>query len=288
MNRRDQIIDAASKLEALPAVALELLDVLKDPDADAKTVARVIEHDPALTANVLKLANAAAMGTQQRIYSIKDALVRIGLRKTAEVVLDVAVAPYAGKPIGGYDLPAGAMWQHSAATAIATDVLAETLDIDSPIEAFTAGLLHDIGKLALGQFVDIHIEPIRQLAFEQGLSFEQAEREVLGIDHAEVGAVLLEAWGIEGPLRETVRWHHQPECADLAWRPTVDRVHAAVQIVTAAGIGGGADGAQYHTSRESIDHLGLGPAIVEKVLCETVTRLGELCQLNPRLSGSDT
>lgn len=286
MNRREAIIATVSKIDALPAVAVELLGIIQSPDADAGTVARVIEHDPAMAANVLKLANSAAAGARQPIRSIKQAVARIGLRGTAELVLDVVVGPYAGRPIQGYDLPPGALWKHAAAVAIATEVLCDVSGRPAPVEAFTAGLLHDIGKVVLGEFVDVDLESIRTLAFEQGLSFEAAEREVLGIDHAQVGALLLDEWGLGGTLREAVRWHHEPEGAGEDCREVVDLVHACVLIVTASGVGGGADGVQYHTSRESIEHLSLRPEVVEQVLFQTFERLEEICRLNEATTGS--
>lgn len=286
MNTREQIMDTARAITTLPPMAVELVSVLQDPDADVEHIAGVLEHDAALAANVLKLANSAAMGGRGQVRSIKQAVVRLGLRKTTELVLEVAVAPHAGRAVGGYDLPPGALWEHSAAVAIATDVLAEHHQTQPPIEAFTAGLLHDIGKLVLGHFVEVDFEPIRTLAFEQGLSFEQAERQVLGIDHAEVGAALLSAWGLDGPLREAVRWHHEPEHAPDQAKAVVDLVHAAVQIVTAAGIGGGADGTHYQTSQRAIRQWGVRPKLVERVLSRTMQKLRALQELNPQTIGS--
>ncbi len=286
MTRREQIIQRAGTIKTLPPLAVKLVSILQDPEADVDRIAQVIEHDPALAANVLKLSNSAANGGRGAIRSIKQAVMRIGLRKTAELVLDVAIAPHAGRQVRGYDLAPGSLWQHSAAVAITTDVLAEHRGLTPPIEAFTAGLLHDIGKLVLGHFVEVDFGPILTLAFEQGLSFEQAEREVLGIDHAEVGAVLLDAWGLDGPLREAVRWHHEPQHAAQDTQPVVELVHTAVQIVTSAGIGGGADGTHYHTSHHAWERLKLKPRAVERVLCQTMTRLSELLELTHDTSGS--
>lgn len=285
MNTRSQIIDIASNIKTLPTAAIELISTLRDPDADARLIANIIEHDAALAANILKHANAASNGLRSPICSIRQALVHIGFRKTSMLVLASAVAPYARQPVRGYDLQPGALWKHASAVAIATDVLAEALNITPPEETYTAGLLHDIGKLVLGHYVDLDLTSIQALAFEQNLSFEQAEFQVLGIDHAEVGAVLLSSWGMSGSLLEAVRWHHEPERANESARLVVDLVHSCVQIITASGLSGGADGVQYHSSAASLEHLKIRPALVEKVLFETYTKLDEHEQLQQKLSG---
>lgn len=276
MNTRQNIIDTAQQLDALPPLAVELITLLQSPDADINSVANVIAHDPANAANVLKLANSAAMAPTAPIHSVKQAVMRIGLRKTTELVLNGVVAQHAGQPVLGYDLPTGALWEFSAAAAIATEQLATALHKTAPPEAFTAGLFQDLGKLVLGHFVQVDFEPIRELAFQRGHSFEEAEREVLGVDHAEVGAILLESWGIDGTIHDAVRWHHAPESAPQSARQTARLVHAAGQIVNLAGIGGGSDGNHYRPSASTLCELEVSPKIVEQVLRETVSQLDSL------------
>lgn len=288
MNTRETIIDTASQLEALPPLAVELIELLQSDDADVNHVAEVIAHDPASSANVLKLANSAAMAPVSPIHGIKQAVMRIGLRKTTELVLNGVVAQHINRPVLGYDLGPGALWEFSAAAAIATERLAAAHQKPAPPEAFTAGLLQDIGKLILGHFVQVDFQPIRTYAFEQNQSFEQAEQHVLGIDHAEVGAILLEAWGIDGCIREAVRWHHAPQHATDEARHTAQLVHAAGQIVNLTGIGGGSDGSQYRPSDTALDELDVSPRVVEQVMRETVYQLEDLRRICKRTNESST
>lgn len=276
MNTRETIIETARRLEALPPLAVELIELLQSDDADVLHVAEVIAHDPASSANVLKLANSAAMAPTMPIRGIKQALLRIGLRKTTKLVLNSMVANHINHPVLGYDLAPGALWEFSAAAAIATECLAAAHHKPAPPQAFTAGLLQDIGKLILGHFVQIDFEPIRTYAFEQNQSFEQAEQHVLGINHAEVGAILLETWGIDGCIRDAVRWHHEPQHASDDARHTAQLVHAAGQIVNLAGIGGGADGSHYRPSDTALTELEVSPRVVEQVMRETVSQIEDL------------
>lgn len=286
MSTRETIIQTAKRLEALPPLAAELIGLLQSPDADVNRVAEVIAHDPANAANVLKLANSAAMAPRAPITSVKQAVMRIGLRKTTELVLNGVVAKHAGKPVLGYDLAAGSLWEFSAAAAIATERLAAAHGEPASAEAFTAGLLQDLGKLVLGHFVRVDSAPIHKIAFSQNRSFEEAERLVLGIDHAEVGAILLDAWGIGGTIRDAVRWHHEPERAPDSARHIARLVHAAGQIVNLAGIGGGADGNHYRPSVAALNELDVRPKVVEQVLRETAIQLEQLRGLTRELSES--
>ena len=112
------------------------------------------------------------------------------------MVLCMSVAPLVRKPVKGYDMESGGLWHHSIATAICADKLAQILKLDDVEEIFTAGLLHDMGKVLLGTFVEIDDEPIKDLVNNGNLSFNEAEQAVLGIDHAEAAAELLQSWNL--------------------------------------------------------------------------------------------
>ena len=153
--------------------------------------------------------------------------------------------------------------------------LSTSLGVAAPNYVFTAGLLHDVGKIVLGTFVEVDPAPILGLAFDQGLSFEEAEREVLGIDHAEVGAALLEHWGLPGPIAEAVRCHHHP--AKVNGDPLVaDLVHVADVLALMAGLGTGSDGLHYRPAAESLERLEVTNLVAETATCRMLGRLEEL------------
>ena len=285
MTMREQIIQTANEIEAMPPLAIDLINLLQCPDTTISEVADVIAHDPASAVNVLKLANSAAMAPRTQITEIKPAVARIGMDKTAKLVLQSVVAHHINRPVQGYDLSPGSLWAFSASAAIATQVLSNINQAPASPEAYTAGLFQDLGKLVLGHFVRVDGNAIGELAFEKGYSFEQAEREVLGIDHAEVGAILLKSWGIGGVIHDAVRWHHEPEQAPESSRPVAQVVHIAGQIVNLAGIGGGTDGSQYHPSQQALDDLNIRPKQVEQVMRETLLQLDALQSLTLQTSG---
>ncbi len=273
MTRRNEILSAVTQVASLPVAAMKVIPMLRDPSADICEVARLINHDPGLAANVLKLANSAGYAARSKVTTIDAALVRLGMRRTMGLVIGSAVAPFEQKPVRGYDLPAGALWRHGVAVAIGTQVLDEMLELHAPEHSFTAGLLVDIGKYVLGHFLEVDGTAIRNKAFNENMPFELAEQSVLGIDHAEVGAALLQHWGLPDELVEVVRWHHRPNQAREEVRLTTDLVHAADQLCTLSGLGVGWDGCNYLPCEAALQRLDLTETRNELALCSIVERL---------------
>jgi len=281
MNRREEILARTRDVPALPSAATRVLQMLQNPDASMADIMAIIEVDPGLTSDFLRLANSAFFAGPRRISSLRDAGVLLGTSRIQQLVIASAIFPLARQPLKGYDLPAGELLDHLVAVAIGAEELAKALQRPAPSYAFTAGLLHDVGKVVLGTFVEIDSRPIVHMAFKDGLSFEVAERAVLGIDHAEVGAALLEYWQLPDSIVQVVRWHHQPE--EVPGDPYVtDLVHAADSLSVECGLGTGVDGLNYCSSRVTIDRLHLRTKVTEAVTCKMLTELQALRAQNFR------
>lgn len=275
MSRRDDILAAVDAVPALPPAAGEVVRLVQDPEVDLADVCRAIELDASLTSNLLRLANSPWFRASREIDSVRAATVRLGLNTVFELVLSTVLAPIARRPVQGYDLPAGDLWEHSVAVGIGARQLAQILGRPAPQGLFTAGLLVDIGKIVLGSYLEVDARPVMDAAFDHGLPFDAAEREVLGIDHAEVGATLLDRWNLPRFLVDAVRWHHSPERHD--GEPIiVDLVHAADVCCMMGGVANGSDGLHYHISAASVDRLSLTNLVVERVVSGVFTELGEV------------
>jgi len=275
VSRRDEVLSRLRDVPAMPAAAMEAIRVLQDPRADAQAIMKALEHDPGLTANVLRLANSAYFGTPRKVSTVREAAVRLGTKRILRVVVACAAAPVVRRGIKGYDLPPGELWQHSASVAVGTDALAEVLKAALPASAFTAGLLHDVGKILLGTYLEVDAAAIIQLAVSEKIGFDEAERRVLGIDHAEAGAALLESWDLPEDVVQAARWHHRPD--DAPGRLiTLDLVHAADALSMAEGLGIGRDGLQYRPSKAVVLRLGLTTRVEELTLCRVLVALKEL------------
>lgn len=286
MTLRESILHQARTTCQLPVMAVRIFELLRDPESDLRTIEALIRHEPVLSAVILRHANAVACGSRQPVTGIGPALIRLGYRQTSELILQLALAPLAEPPLTGYGLRHGDLWCHAAATAIATDALAAECGLQAPIDAFTAALLHDLGKVVLHPFVGEQASRIHNQAFSGSCSFEDAEQQILGVNHAEVGAELITAWGLGPDLAECVRWHHDPHRASGRVRDLTELIHAAQHIVTLAGIGGGRDGLQYYCSESALKRFSMTPPLIEKILCRTVSEMEHLMQLTHIKPGS--
>jgi len=260
----------------MPSVVIKLRQYLSDPDISFDELAKVIEFDPGLTANLLQLANSAYFGWSGKIKTVREAITRLGTNRIFQMVLCMSVAPLVRKPVKGYDMDSDGLWRHSIATAICAEQLAVLLKIKDVEEAFTAGLLHDMGKILLGTFVEVDDEPIKNLVETEGMAFNEAEQKVLGIDHAEAAAELLRYWNLPDRVVAAARWHHEPTGAPEEHRRIVDLVHVADSICIRKGYGTGSDGPRYRHDERADRRLGLGFEIEEEVVARVADGIEDL------------
>jgi putative nucleotidyltransferase with HDIG domain len=276
---REQILTTIRNASWMPTLALRAASLLQDPGVDIGELTRTIEYDPGLTTNILRLANSTFFGAPRSIKSVREAIVRHGTQNILQLILMSTTTRILGKEIRGYDLQPGRLWEHSIAVAIATGHLASALKVEPPAHLFTTALLHDIGKVILGTYVEVDSAPILALAFEQQVSFEQAERQILGVDHAEVGAMLLESWNLPGAMVEAVRWHHQPDGPEHPDRLVTGLVHVADQFCLMCGIGAGVDGCHYVPSSSIVKELKITNQLAELVMSRITPSMDEICDL---------
>jgi putative nucleotidyltransferase with HDIG domain len=262
---RNDILAKVRTVPSMPSIVVKLRKYLSDPEVSFDELAKVIECDPGLTANLLQLANSAYFGWSRKIKTVKEAVTRLGTNRIFQMVLCMSVAPLVRKPIKGYDMESGGLWHHSIATAVGAEMLAKALKMPYAEEAFTAGLLHDMGKILLGTFVEVDDEPIKKLVADDGMSFNEAERQVLGIDHAEAAAELLQYWRLPESVVAAARWHHTPDQVEDKYRDIVDLVHVADILCIRMGWGIGTDGPLYCLDEAAEERLGITAEIADRV-----------------------
>ncbi|MBN2467042.1 MAG: HDOD domain-containing protein [Deltaproteobacteria bacterium] len=271
---KSQIIAGTKAIPALPRAATKLFEMLQNPDADMAEIEGILRFEPGLTANILKLTNSAYFGLPNKVGSIRQALVLLGRERLVELTMVTCAGALMWKSVPGYNLSPGELWRHSIAVSLAAEGLVKVLNLPEDKRVFTAALLHDIGKLVMGDWIKGDIEKIDELT-AQGTSFEVAERLVLGTDHAEIGAEILKSWAFPQELVMAVRWHHQPERADEP-STMVDIVHVANVLCLMIGIGIGIEGLRYELSSSATEKLGLKPADIEQVASSTLQWVDEL------------
>jgi len=275
MSKRDEILSKLDVIPSLPSVVMEIYRQVQNPDVDFGKLSEMINYEPGLAANVLKLANSAYFGFSRQVDDVRIAVARLGTKRIAELVMTIALSPMMEKGVKGYDLPPGKLWEHSVTTAVGAEKLAEVLEVPRPDYTFTAGILHDVGKIVLGNFVEVDVEEIVNYAYEKQVPFNVAERELLGIDHAEAGGLLLRNWGIPEHLVEVVMGHHEPEKYN-GDNVVLSLVHIADTISLISGFGIGLDGLFYRPNSDVLKKYRLTSRMVERVASYMVEKLEEL------------
>ena len=279
---REQIIKRMDTVEAVPVAAAKAMRLLQDQGKSLNDAIKIIEYDPALTANILKLVNSSTFASDKKISSLREATVRLGAKNILEMLVGSSMAGIMALPVKGYDLPSGELWRAAVSGAIYTELISEELKLKLPSHTFTAALLREVGKLVLGSFVDVNGDKIVKFAAESGVCFQEAEREILGIDHSEVGALLLAKWNMPSELHQPVRWHHEPENCPEADRTVTEIVHMADALTMMEGIGLGGDGLNYKVSSSVSEKLGLSMEIVETIICKMQSRREQVTDLDAK------
>lgn len=231
-------------LPPLPGVVMKLMNMCRDPEVAPRDIVEVIRHDPALTMKVLRLCNSTFYGLPRKVSSLQEAMVFIGTEALVNFVLAGQLSQYYQGDFSGYGLEQGQLWRHAVGTAICAQRVAEYANPDYSDVAFTCGLVHCVGKIVLNNFVAEEILSLLEVVEKQGKPFMEAEKNVLGMTHAEIGAAVAEQWELPEEIVETIR-HYQDPLQAGKHKQLVAIVHVGNILCVSFGIGVGSDGLAY-------------------------------------------
>ena len=206
----DPIIKKVSSFPSMPRAAIKLRELLAKEDVAVDEIVEILRHDPGLATNVLRLANSAFFGVPRKVETLKHAVTLLGIKRFAQIAVSASMSKAMETAVEGYDLSPGELWLHSIAVSRTAEVLARHKKFAETNDVFTPALLHDMGKLVLGQFVKEERHKFERIT-AKGLPLDVAEHMVLGTDHAEIGALILARWSFPDDIVNAVRWHHNPE-----------------------------------------------------------------------------
>lgn len=218
----NKFLDGVEHLPPSPRILVKLLDLFKQPDQSIDEIVKLIGHDPSFTAEVLRRCNTVHFGANQPAGDIAEAVTRLGFQEVYNVVLGMFASEAILRP--GYSPHVEILWRHSVAVAVASGVLAQAVDESVPF-AFTAGLLHEVGKVIMvssdaGRYAQ---------AVQDAAMFKRStlvtENQLFGFDHTELGACLLERWNLPPSIVAAVRHHHQ-----LAGSEPFERLAATIHL----------------------------------------------------------
>jgi putative nucleotidyltransferase with HDIG domain len=266
------IVDKLQDLPSLPAVVMELLSSIEQEDVDISVLAKKVSHDQALTAKTLRLANSPAYGLQVKVTTIQQAITFLGFQTTRNLITAAAITGcFVQGRCAGFDDKV--FWRHSIATAACARVLARRMRLNQDY-AFTAALLHDIGRLVLVSTVPERYAEVIAFRAEQDCELLEAERAVLGVDHVAAGVALSEHWNFSDTMRLAIAHHHDPEAPGAGFLATV--IHVANAIVHALDIGREEDGLVPPVSSVAWTALGLNEETYLHVFRETELQFEEI------------
>jgi putative nucleotidyltransferase with HDIG domain len=261
----DNFIKEIKSLPPGPRILSKLLVLLSEADGHASQIVELIEYDPALTAKVLQHCNNAAFGMARSIGNLDEAVAQTGFNAIYRMVAMVIGEDLLSAAQGGYGMCVGQLWEHSVTTAIAARVIAQKLGSEENL-AFTAALLHDIGKLVLNSFLQDRQPSLHSHLGPSRLSFLEVEEKLLGVHHAEIGGLILEEWHFPEDLVSAVRHHHNPVKARPHARLAA-QVHLGDIIAHFLGQGQGFDSFAVRTCSDALEIL--GPKEIDNLVLET-------------------
>ena len=272
MTELSWILEQVGALPPLPDTAIKLIGVVNDPSSTVDDIVEAIKYDQAVTTEVLKLCNSAYFGLSRQVTSLNDAMLYLGTIKVLQLVMAVHTNAMLSKAQVGYGLEPGVLWKHSVAVALASAAFAQRVRLPNVSLLFTAGLLHDIGKVILNEHVAEEFTEIVRRVTEEKLSFIEAEQQVLGFSHEQVGALLGERWQLPDPIVRCIRHHHDPTVLDPP-DPLVDTIYVANSVCLLLGLGLGEDGLYYRADEAVMQRGNLTERDLEDVGLQVTTEL---------------
>jgi len=202
-------LNEIANLPTISVIASKLLDMLVNDNIAMGSISELMQHDPAITAKVLKIVNSAYYGLRKEIDTLKMALVLLGINEITNIVMSLSL-------FRGFSLDDKSVsefnrelfWEHSSITAYFSQFLGRQMGMKLHGEEFTAGLIHDIGKIILDQYYSEDFSTIVNLSNEHSIRNVEAEKAIIGITHADIGALIARKWKLPEKLAVVIKYHH--------------------------------------------------------------------------------
>jgi HD-like signal output (HDOD) protein len=267
-DRVRKLVERVQGLPTLPSMLNNINQMILNPRTSAKEVAQVISSDPALTSKVLRVVNSSFYGFPNRITTITHAIVILGFNTIKSIVLSSTIFDVFRRTVKPGDFDRTEFWKHSIGCGAAAKVLGRRLGYPMLEELFIAGLLHDVGKIVMDQFLSDKFQEVLGLVRQNDLLIADAEMQVLGATHADVGSWLFEKWNLSKGLVDTTRFHHNPALA-ADTQKFAEIIHVADILVRACRFGNGGDNKIPALSEAAWKDLGLQEGEMDELLQQT-------------------
>jgi HD-like signal output (HDOD) protein len=263
----DEVCGKALRLPSAPSLMPRLIAVLEDSNSGAEEIEGVIQLDLALSASTLRLANSAFFGSGQPVETVAEAVIRLGLREIYRLAALALVNRWdSGSGIAAYGGDPGDFCRHALCVALAAEVLAEKTGRVDPQIAYTAGLVSDMGKLAVAHACGAFFPAIRARQKQDGCAWTKAERDVLGYDCSDVSAQLMRKWRFPPVLVTAAEYSNRPESSPADARPLLALLHCAKYLAVSFGPGVVEDGFLFEFKGAFVNEFGITQDLLEGAL----------------------
>lgn len=217
-------LDKVERLPPAPSLMVKLIGLARQPDRDPGDLVQLMKHDPAVTAEVLHRCNSPVYGEEEPVTDLQEALFRLGFIEVYRIAVGLFGRQTIATVRAAQAMQVEALWRHSTITAIIGGTLAREMGEPEGI-SFTAGLLHDVGKVVLAMAENTRYADLQREYGMSGVPMYEAEKAAFGFSHSEVGALLLHRWGVPEDVSKPVLGHH-----DAFWTGPYDRTTAIVYL----------------------------------------------------------
>ncbi len=233
----DELVEKVDSLSPAIQILPKLMELLQDENSDMFEVCGLIKVDPSLVSGVLKLSNSAYFAGSSPVSSLEEAVNRLGQLEVYKMVAVACGRSLLEKDLPAYEIEASELWENAVASGIVMELLAVDQDKRADI-AYTIGLLHNIGKLAINQFFEGGYAPVYSLIEREEMPMPEAERAVFGFDHAQLGAKLLRVWNFPESIAIPIEYQYRP-LSPAAHRESACSLHFSWLVVAAFGLNAG-------------------------------------------------
>lgn len=277
MDAIDTMISRVTHLPPFPPQVPQLLDLLRKEDVEASEVVTLISYDPGLTANVMRLCNSVFFGSGRPAADLDEAVLRLGFDEVYQLVLVLSSAGVLMPGQKGYGFEPAELWKHSVVSALAAKVMARDKGDEDNV-AFTAGLLHDVGKVVLAQALEDSYHQLVSEVQDAQSPLLETEKKLLGVQHAEIGGRMLARWKFSAPIVTAVWSHHEPALAG-PHKKLASYMYLANMVAYFMGYGYGHVAFALRGRAEALEITGIEAPELPKYMLETFESLEKVKSL---------
>lgn len=255
-----ELLSKLHDIPTLPLVAMRVNELINDPNSSSVDIAQVLKKDQVLTAKILRLVNSSYYAIPGGVADVQRALAFLGFNTLAQLVLSLSVFPMFSS-IDESELSMLEFWRHALGTAVCSELIAKRLRHPRPEEAFTCGLLHDIGKLVLHEIDPARLQAIVRETHRRKCSFVEIEREWDLPGHSYLGEVIASKWGLPQVIRLAIRYHHfdvtSMDSVLASAKPVIQIVRLANTLCVQQKVGNSGDCSEGEITRDLLAPLGM-------------------------------